>query len=143
MQELDNSYEIDSPKAVAITYFHSTETDVERPKRKRCQKLLDWSPVAKVQCRMGYSFEGVQLMYDVFRDVVSLPFHLIPSDITLPEGESIYHKIDQDQGRERSFHLQFDGKDTKEAVMMSALKPDATVKTMPLAGIDFKAHPIG
>lgn len=39
--------------------------------------------------------------------------------------------------------LQFDGRDTKEAVLICALSTDGAVRTMPLEVIDFKSHPTG
>ena len=148
LQEIDAPYEIDSRESVAIANMDSNETDIEMPKRKRCRRHLDWSPVIKVQCRMGYSSEGVQLLYDAFRQVMNLPPDVIPSDTTLHRRKKTLTANLRDAKLANIkegdlFLLQFDGKDTKEAVMISALKHDQTVETMPLAVIEFKAHPTG
>ena len=41
------------------------------------------------------------------------------------------------------FVVQFDGKDTKEAVLVTGLAKDNTTQTMPLQIINFKCHPTG
>ena len=95
---------------------------------------------------MGYSSEGVQILYAAFREVINLPSHRIPLNTTLYRRKKALTtelrdtKLAKIKEESDPFLLQFDGKDTKEAVMMSTLKPDATVETMPLAVIEFEAH---
>ena len=74
----------------------------------------------------------------------------VPSDSTIQRAKkrALYERRDntvvwQASRAHATNSLQFDGKVMKDAVIMSGLLPDGTIRTLPMEVIELKSHPTG
>ena len=151
LENMDLSLEDNDSNSMSPTSLSTVNEAEMTPQSKRRQKCkkIDWSPVVKTAQRWNVSNEALQEILVSYAEVVGIDSSMVPSDTTLYR-----RKKDATVGiRDRELHdmkencnsyiLQFDGKDTNEAVLISGVSTDGNIKTMPLDVKHFKSHPTG